>query len=312
MVQKLAWILLTNDDGINADSLQDLVTALYNKGHKCIVFAPSENNSAVSMKISLAKPLSVTRVEDSREGIFQFSIGGTPCDCVIAALDGGLQKLVPGIMPKLLVSGINLGPNLSQDAYHSGTIAAAREAGMYGMPAIASSWSSFDPEGMEIAIDATIELIEAALAVLPDEPKNLNRPHVDVNAPHVTSWPKKSRNDWEEEPIKSLRNSFAAGEMLLNLNVPRGWSGKFASTRLGMRWYRSAITFSNDTSTFQLGAARIDVDEVEFGDVDNDIVGIASVTCMPSWPQTHPLEMDMDLLAWSLENSKDGLPVWLS
>ena len=86
------------------------------------------------------------------------------------------------IMPKLLVSGINLGPNLSQDAYHSGTIAAAREAGMYGMPAIASSWSSFDPEGMEIAIDATIELIEAALAVLPDEPKNLNRPHVDVNA----------------------------------------------------------------------------------------------------------------------------------
>ena len=70
-------------------------------------------------------------------------------------MDGGLQKLAPGIMPKLVVeSGINLGPNLSQDAYHSGTIAAAREAGMYGMPAIASSWSSFDPEGMEVAIDA--------------------------------------------------------------------------------------------------------------------------------------------------------------
>ena len=48
----MAWILLTNDDGIEADSLQDLVTALHERGHGCIVFAPSENNSAVSMKIS--------------------------------------------------------------------------------------------------------------------------------------------------------------------------------------------------------------------------------------------------------------------
>ena len=307
----MAWILLTNDDGIKADSLQDLVSALYEKGHKCVVFAPSENNSAVSMKISLGKPLTVTRIEDEREGIHQFSIGGTPCDCVIAALDGGLQKLVPGVIPKLVVSGVNLGPNLSQDAYHSGTIAAAREAGMYGMPAIASSWSSFDPEGMEIAIDATIELIESALAILPDEPANLNRPHVDVHAPHLTSWPKESQRKWEDGPINALRKSFAAGEILLNLNVPRGWNGSFATTRLGMRWYRSAITFSNDTSTFQLGAARIDVDEVDRGDVDSDIVGVASVTCMPSWPQTHPLEMDMSLLAWSLENSKSGLPIWL-
>jgi len=307
----MSWILLTNDDGIDADSLQDLVTALHDRGHKCVVFAPSENNSAVSMKISLGKPLTVTKVEDHRENVHQFSIGGTPCDCIIAALDGGLQKLVPGVMPKLVVSGINLGPNLSQDAYHSGTIAAAREAGMYGMPAISSSWSSFDPEGMEIAIDATIQLIEVALAVLPDEPANLNRPHIDVNAPHLTSWPIESEKSWQADPIKALRDSFAAGEMMLNLNVPRGWNGKFSSTRLGMRWYRNAITFSNDTSTFQLGAARIDVDAVERGDVDSDVQGVASVTCMPSWPQTHPLEMDMQLLAWSLENSLDKLPIWL-
>lgn len=307
----MAWILLTNDDGIEAESLQMLVTALHEKGHGCIVFAPSENNSAVSMKISLGKPLSVTKVDDSRDRIHQFSIGGTPCDCVIAALDGGLQKLVPGLMPKLVVSGVNLGPNLSQDAYHSGTIAAAREAGMYGMPAIASSWSSFDPEGMEIAIEATVQLVEAALDVLPNEPANLNRPHVDVNAPHLTSWPSESKKRWKEDPITALRSSFAAGEMLLNLNVPRGWNGKFATTRLGMRWYRSAITFSNDTSTFQLGAARIDVDEVDRGDVDSDMVGVASVTCMPSWPQTHPLEMDMSLLGWGLENSNEGLPNWL-
>ncbi len=100
----MSWILLTNDDGINADSLQDLVSALHERGHRCVVFAPSENNSAVSMKISLGKPLTVTKVEDSRDVVHQFSIGGTPCDCIIAALDGGLQKLVPGVMPKLVVS----------------------------------------------------------------------------------------------------------------------------------------------------------------------------------------------------------------
>ena len=146
----MSWILLTNDDGIEAESLQDLVSALHERGHKCVVFAPSENNSAVSMKISLGKPLTVERIDDTRENVHQFSIGGTPCDCVIAALDGGLQKLLPGIMPKLVVSGINLGPNMSQDAYHSGTIAAAREAGMYGMPAIASSWSSFDQKAWRL------------------------------------------------------------------------------------------------------------------------------------------------------------------
>jgi hypothetical protein len=99
--------------------------------------------------------------------------------------------------------------------------------------------------------------------------------------------------------------------MFLNLNVPRGWSGKYSSTRLGMRWYRNAITFSDDTSTFKLGGSSIDVDEVERGDVDADMEGMASVSCLPSWPQTHPLEADVELLAWSLENSPVGLPIWL-
>jgi len=307
----MSWILLTNDDGIDATSLQILVDRLHERGHKLVVFAPSENNSAVSMKISLGIPLTVVNRNDSRENVHQYAIGGTPCDCVIAALDGGLKKLLPGIIPKLVVSGINLGPNMSQDAYHSGTMAAAREAGMYGVPAIASSWSSFDPEGMEISVDATVGLVEAALAVLPDAPANLNRPHIDINEPHLTSWPKNSARLWSSEPIAALRNAFAAGEMFLNLNVPRGWSGKYSSTRLGMRWYRNAITFSDDTSTFKLGGSSIDVDEVERGDVDADMEGMASVSCLPSWPQTHPLEADVELLAWSLENSPVGLPIWL-
>ena len=72
-----------------------------------------------------------------------FELDGTPCDTVIVAMDGGLEHLVPSLKPQLVVSGVNLGPNLSQDSYHSGTMGAAREAGLYGMPAIASSFTSF-------------------------------------------------------------------------------------------------------------------------------------------------------------------------
>ena len=305
------WILLTNDDGIEAESLQTMVDELSRRGYGVVVFGPSENNSAVSMKLSLGTPLSIKQIPDDREFVHQFSIGGTPCDCVISALDGGLEKLLPGVRPKLLVSGINLGPNLSQDAYHSGTMAAAREAGMYGMPAIASSWSSFDPEGMEIALDATMELVEAALKILPDFPENINRPHVDVSAEYVTSWPQPSQLKWKNDPISALQKAFSNGEIFLNLNVPVDWNKKFQTTRLGMRWYRNAIQFGDDVSTFKLGAARIDTDQVHKGDVDADLNKYASVSCLPSWPHTHPLEIDRMLLAWCLENSNDGLPNWL-
>ena len=70
---------------------------------------------------------------------------------MIVALDGGLERVVPGLTPKMVLSGVNLGPNMSQDSYHSGTMGAAREAGLYGMPAIASSFTSFEVEGMEKA-----------------------------------------------------------------------------------------------------------------------------------------------------------------
>ncbi len=98
------WILVTNDDGIEAVSLQNLVSELAKRDYGVIVFAPSENNSAVRMAITLGKPISIEEVPDHRNNVRQFSIGGTPCDCVIAALDGGIEKFVPGILPNLLVS----------------------------------------------------------------------------------------------------------------------------------------------------------------------------------------------------------------
>ena len=315
-----SWLLLTNDDGIEARPLQLLIVALLARGHKVAVLAPSENHSATGMKLSLGKPLGVRERTDmwaelstEKDDLYMFELDGTPCDTIITALDGGLERLMPGVEVKMVISGINLGPNLSQDTYHSGTIAAAREAGLYGMPALACSWSSFSGEGVEKAVEATIPIIESCLALLPDKPVNLRRPHVDVSSPHLSDWPNESEKSWSNDPISALRTAFQHGELVLNLNTPPDWNREYATTRLGMRWYRGAVVFDEEkeTSTFTIGAASIDYDPVERGDCDADIAGYSSITCLPSWPLMHPLALDERLLAWCLENSKSGMPVWL-
>ena len=142
------WLLLTNDDGIQAIGMRLLVEALNNRGHKVVVFAPSNNQSATGMRINLMTPLSWRFRNDLKKewdvndnNLHLIELDGTPCDTMIVALDKGLNHILPDITPRLVVSGVNLGPNMSQDSYHSGTMGAAREAGLYGMPAIASSLS---------------------------------------------------------------------------------------------------------------------------------------------------------------------------
>ena len=145
MAQERGWLLLTNDDGIEAVGFELLVKALHKEGYPVAVLAPSGNHSATGMRINLMKPMAYRSREDlvKRWGldphttpVHLFELDGTPCDTMIVALDGGINHLVPGVHPQMVVSGVNLGPNLSQDSYHSGTMGAAREAGLYGVPAI--------------------------------------------------------------------------------------------------------------------------------------------------------------------------------
>jgi len=308
------WILLTNDDGIEAPGFRLLIQALNKAGHRVVVFAPHENNSAAGMRINLGTPMELRPRDDlvttwgldtEKAEAKLFELQGTPCDTMIVALDGGLEHALPGIHPRLVVSGVNLGPNMSQDSYHSGTMGAAREAGLYGMPAIASSFTSFELEGMEVA-----------LGVLPNEPKNLRRPEVDLSATHLSRWPEVPEHPaWESDPKSALRTAFQQGELMLNLNVPPGWNGEVSTTRLGMRWYRDAVSFnsieSDETATFTIGAASIDHSEVAQSDCDVVAKGKASVSCLPVWPQTHPLALDEKLLTWALKSCEGGYPAWL-
>ena len=317
------WVLMTNDDGIEAPGFEHLVKAMNRAGIPLVAFAPSTNKSACSMQLNLGKPIDLhNRNElieqwnlDASVGVHLFALDGTPCDTMIVALDGGLKHVLPDIQPSIVLSGVNLGPNLSQDSYHSGTMGAAREAGLYGMPAIASSYTSFDPEGMQVGIDATVEFLQRVLPLVPSVPQNLCRPHIDARSEHVSSWPNQPRIRTSEEADNQLMNAFLHGELMLNLNVPPNWNGSYQTTRLGMRWYRDAVQFvdGNDgsvESTFTIGAAYIDNHVVENGDVDCVETGVASISSLPTWPQTHPLALDDALLAHALSHDETGHPTW--
>ncbi len=133
-------ILLTNDDGIFSDGIMAVYKQLIKKAHVVIV-APDYEKSSVSHGITLSSPLSVNQVK--REGkLFGYAVNGTPADCVKLACAELLNK-----RPDLIVSGINLGPNDGCSVFYSGTVAAAREGALLGIPSVAVSLATFvDPD----------------------------------------------------------------------------------------------------------------------------------------------------------------------
>ena len=124
-------ILVTNDDGIHAEGIQRLEEAMLPLG-EVTVAAPEREMSATSQSLSLHSPLRVSRVDDRH-----FAVAGPPADAVILAI----HHLLPE-RPDLVVSGINPGGNLGENIVYSGTVAAAMEATLHGVPAIAVSLAS--------------------------------------------------------------------------------------------------------------------------------------------------------------------------
>lgn len=121
-------ILATNDDGVYSPGLATLAKAMKGLG-EVVVVAPDREQSAVSHSLTLHRPL---LLEEVREGVY--SCNGTPTDCVHVAVNGLLPR-----RPDLVVSGINKGGNLGDDVTYSGTVSAALEAAIMGIPAIAFS-----------------------------------------------------------------------------------------------------------------------------------------------------------------------------
>ena len=130
-------VLLTNDDGIQAKGLQAARRALQDvPGLELAVIAPDSNRSATARSITTRRPLWVEEV-DFGDGTSGFATDGTPVDCVRFAALGLIE-----FKPDLIVSGINHGANLGDDITYSGTVAAALEGILLGIPAIAVSQQS--------------------------------------------------------------------------------------------------------------------------------------------------------------------------
>ncbi|MBS4026004.1 MAG: 5'/3'-nucleotidase SurE [Clostridia bacterium] len=148
-------ILITNDDGIKADGIKKLAKTFAESGNLVSVVAPERERSAAGHAITVHKPLRVSQVDS--EGISYYAVSGTPADCVKLALEKLIEK------PDIVISGINRGANLGTDVLYSGTVSAAIEAALNGLPAIAVSIVSCQYPTYEAASALTLKLAKIYL-----------------------------------------------------------------------------------------------------------------------------------------------------
>jgi 5'-nucleotidase len=194
-------VLLSNDDGIQAGGLQAMRRALLEiPGIELAVIAPDSNRSATARSITTRRPLWVEEV-DFGDGTSGFATDGTPVDCVRFATLGLIE-----FQPELIVSGINHGSNLGDDITYSGTVAAALEGIVLGIPAIAVSQQA-ERAGLSYRHDGRFDFDRVASFAariveelehfpIPDETLiNINCPAGDVKGAQVTKLGKRRYND---------------------------------------------------------------------------------------------------------------------
>jgi 5'-nucleotidase len=209
MLGKQMNVLLTNDDGIEAEGLQAMRRALAAvEGVRLAVIAPDGNRSAMARSITTRRPLWVAEVPFA-DGTVGYATDGTPVDCVRLASLG----LVDGFATDLVVSGINHGANLGDDITYSGTVAAALEGVVLGIPAIAVSQQS-KARALDFRYDGGFGF--------------------EVAAGFVAGLVARI----EEVPLPATT--------LLNVNVPAGTPDGVEVTSLGKRIYRDELKLERE------------------------------------------------------------------
>lgn len=152
-------ILISNDDGIHAPGIQALVKAVSDLG-EVVVVAPDRQRSASSHGITLYDALYMEEVDIQEENVQAYSLTGTPVDCV----KWGVATFGLDIPFDLMLSGINEGPNLATDVLYSGTVAAAGEAALQGIPSIALSLA-----GPPFPFDEAAQVVRRFVLLLKDK-----------------------------------------------------------------------------------------------------------------------------------------------
>jgi 5'-nucleotidase len=223
-------ILVTNDDGIHSPGLRVLARSLTALG-RVVVVAPDRERSAVSHALTLHLPLRATQ-----QSADWWAVDGTPTDCVNIGIHGLVKAT-----PQLVVSGINLGANLGDDLTYSGTVAAAMEATLMGVPALAVSL-------------AGTSFVEADFV-----------------------W----AGRWAAHFATQVRDHGLPADTFLNVNVPAGRPTGSRLTRQGKRRYGDAVVQKVDPrgrSYFWIGAGELALQDLEGTDAHAVQRGLVSVT----------------------------------
>lgn len=235
-------VLITNDDGIESEGIAVLAACAREVFDEVITVAPASEQSGVSQAISLHRPLRLVQHAE-----LAWSVDGTPVDSVFIALG----HLLRDRRPDLVLSGINHGPNVGYDIYYSGTVGAAREALIHGIPSVALSLSARPPLPFAELQPAIVEVLRriARHGVPPATLLNINFPPVRVGEP--PGW----------------------------LGLP-GVRGLRAAT-LGKRFYGNEVVFREDPrgrAYFWIGGAWPRIEQVEGTDCEAVRQGWISVT----------------------------------
>lgn len=246
-------ILCTNDDGYLATGIGVLASAASRLGTVTVV-APDREQSATSNSLTIHHPLRARRTTDGT-----WVVDGTPTDCVILALN----ELV-GERPDVCVSGVNHGPNMGEDVLYSGTVAAAMEATVMGIPAIALSYVGAFPEELA-GRDALVEAVLRAILSRDDFPEDTL---FNVNVPAIST-----------DEVRGIR-----------------------VTTLGRRRYAESITRANDPSGreyFWIGGGRVSWR----GDANSDFKAIEEgyVSVTPLHLDLTNYRLLEDIRAWDLK-----------
>ncbi len=225
-------ILVTNDDGIHSPGLTTLAEALTEVGEVTIV-APDRERSAVSHALTLHRPL---RINQIREKVW--AVEGTPTDCVYLAT----RSLLKDARPELVASGINMGSNLGDDIHYSGTVSAAFEGTVLGIPSMAISCVGRGPHRFETAAGFAVRLARRVL-----EEKLPGDLLLNVNVP----------------------------------NLPPERIAGIAITRMGKRHYGDAVIENVDPrgrKYYWIGGTELDAEDIAGSDCNAVLEGKISVT----------------------------------
>ncbi len=194
-------ILVTNDDGITSKGIRALIEAAKQFG-KVVVVAPDKSQSAMGHAITIHNPLRVHKVDIFDDVEVAYACSGTPVDCVKLALAELLDQ-----KPDLCVSGINHGTNASINVIYSGTMSAAMEAAMEGIPSIGFSLCNFSRSAdMSASQKYAIHIIQQVLehGITPHNLLNVNIPDLPFEAIKGIKICQQGKAHWEEEYYNRL------------------------------------------------------------------------------------------------------------